>query len=307
MEDKMSKTIRFDLVLKALGRAWLWLAAATVAGLLLGIILVHVLGLKYTATMVVIPASSDADRISGLGSVSSLLGGSMDLPLSRFKEFQVAISSTGVAALLDSRGAICKIFPSCDPAANSWAPRQGVRALISQTAHMILNTPATSSKPTVVQMADYIEKNVTVEVQKSGAVTMTYENKDPAVAIGFLNDLASATNDYIKDNDRESQREYVAYISNKLANLTVLSQRPSLETLLTDQTRRLMLTEVGVPYAANVLVPPTAAIDNPLVTIALSAVAGLLIAAGIVIAMAFLPTRSKHYAMSGRHVSSLAE
>ena len=78
-----------------------------------------------------------------------------------------------------------------------------------------------------------------------------------------------ATNDYVRDQDRMTQRTYVNYVARNLATNTNIEQRQALASLLMQQERRLMMTEVDLPYAATILDGPTVMPQNNVLKITL--------------------------------------
>ena len=69
-------------------------------------------------------------------------------------------------------------------------------------------------------------------------------NRDPKFAAEFLAQVAKATNDYIRAQNREIQGRYVDYLGASAVKATNVEQRQALDTLLLQEERQLMLTEV---------------------------------------------------------------
>ena len=289
--DKMSSMVHLKRVWDAVWNGKWIIVGATALGFLWGIISAHSAGPSYVITVQLMPSDSDRDRVSAISSVTSLFGGQADTPISRFKQFQVALFTPGMADVMDKKyHVLCGISPNCDPATNKWSPRGGFGALISSTGKFILGMPPrTDFKPTSVEFAQYIKSVVKTDLSREGLLTLTMGSASPEFAKQFLSRLIVQANDYIKERDAESLRQYVDYLSAKLSNMENLSQREALQNLLLEQNRRLMLTRVNVPYAATPLDAPIAVTVSPIPIVIRWAAIGFIFGSIIALLAGFAP------------------
>ena len=132
----------------------------------------------------------------------------------------------------------------------------------------------------------------TVENKTNSLVRLHYTNDDPKFAALFLSLIVKTANDYIREQNREIQRNYVNYIADAISKNTNVDQRQALDQLLLQEERKLMLTEVDAPYAASVLDGPTVAPVNKVMrTLLIYSFLGLLIGVAISIGRNHLPRR----------------
>lgn len=263
-DGKLSANINIGWFFFVLWGARKTILATTVAFFVLGLIWSRSFQPDYTSAVILMPAESDVSQIGTLGSMSGLLSVQADLPLSHFKAFEIALNSAGVADLLYKRGVVCRVMPGCDPRTGKWLPKTGVMAFVSNIAHQVLNLPPAANRPTILQITSFVKREVFVDKKRDGTLILTYKNKDPELGTEFLCDLVRITNEYIKQKDSVTLKTYVNYLSHKIDSLAVLSQREPLETILTDQTRKLMLTQVDAPYAASTLDVPAPVRGSPI-------------------------------------------
>lgn len=282
--------IQLDLLIGALWRARLAIVLFFVFGLTLGVTYVRYQGPTYVSSISLMPTDTDADRIGSLSSMSSIFSNTSDIPLTRFKRFQVALTSSSVAERLDAQGYMCMVYSQCESSTKKWDPIKGQPQFFKRSIYTLLGMPKkTSGKPDVTSLSEFISSNVILNQTKTGVLTLQFSNSDPKIATTFLLAVVKITNDYVKDNDRVSLQKYVHYLTNKLDNLSVLAQRDVLQSLLTEQVRRLMLTQVDVPYAANTLDFTPAVPKKPYFTILLFAFGSMFLGSTLILLMQLLP------------------
>jgi len=286
---KLTDIISIASLWQAVWRRRLMIVAFVTIGLVFSIYNAHREGPDYDGVVQIMAADSDVDRIGSLTPIPALLGGDTDTPPSKFKQFQAAIYSSPVAEIMENRyHLICRISPSCDHVTGQWFPRAGFRAALSRVVRTVLGMPIkTTNKPTPTEMAQMVQSRVTIK--GTGIMIMTMSDSDQTLVVTFLSRLIDTTNNYLKDNDRQSLRQYVNYLSLKLQRLDIVAQRESLQSLLTEQSRRLMLTEVNVPYAAVALGTVNASLKNPLIKVLVLTVLSALFGALIAIVMEIFP------------------
>lgn len=298
--DYLRKSISISYLLGLVwsGRGIIIITA--VIGLLYGVYSVYHAGPAYAATMRVSPAPSD----TGLGSTSGaggllagLTGGSGALQVPKFIQFTYALSSVEVAQSLDQRyDLLCRVYRGeCDPKTHQWKPRSGLREWVASVTSRLSGLPDPNVGPRApIDLANYIADQVIVEQpKKTDSVTLlTYTNRNPQFAAQFLSQVVKATNDYVRAQNRETQKHYVEYLSASAAQMTNVEQRQAIDTLLLQEERQLMMTEVDVPYAAQVLDGPTVSpVNHALKTIAVFTGIGLILGIAIAMCRDILPRR----------------
>jgi hypothetical protein len=165
----------------------------------------------------------------------------------------------GAAKNLDARyGMLCQIYMGeCDPVTHQWHQRHGIHAWIDSFLARIGGLPDPNGPRSIDDLADYIAGSVTIETNKKNSiVVLSFKDRKPKFSAFFLSSLISATNDYVKFLNRDTQRRYVEYLSQASLKTSNVQQRETIDTLLLQQERQLMMTEVDAPYAASVLDGP---------------------------------------------------
>lgn len=275
------------------GLAWagrLIVVAFATAGFLLGIYLVYSQGPTYMATVRVSPASGDsgAGGLAGAGSLlAGLSGESSTVQVPKFVQFLYALNSVEVADALNRKyDLLCRVYRGqCDPVTHQWKDREGIREWIVSATSRLSGLPDPNVGPrTATDLAKYIEYSfVVTQLKKTEAVnSISFTNRDPQFAAQFLSLVIKATNDHVRAQSRETQKRYVDYLTASATKTANVEQRQAIDTLLLQEERQLMMTEVDNPYAAQILDGPTVApVNHALKTItiitALGAFFGLLI------------------------------
>lgn len=300
--DYLRKSISISYLLGLVWSGRAIVVIATVIGLLCGIYTIYDAGPSYMATMRVSPASND----TSLGNVSSgasgllagLTGGSGAAQVPKFVQFTYAMSSLEVARALDQKyDLLCRVYRGeCDPVTHRWKPRNHSIQdwLVSATSRLSgLPDPNVGPRP-LADLAKYIANSVSAEQLKKtdSVLTLSFIHRNPEFAAQFLSQVVKATNDYVRTQNRETQKRYVEYLSASAAQTTNVEQRLAIDTLLLQEERQLMMTEVDVPYAAQILDGPTIApVNHALKTIAIYTVIGLLLGLAISMLRDMLPRR----------------
>jgi hypothetical protein len=286
-----------------LGLAWSGrgiIIIATLIGLLYGVYAVYDAGPSYMATIRVTPAASDTSlgSTSGAGGLlAGLTGGSGAAQVPKFIQFTYALSSLDVARSLNQKyDLLCRVYlGECDPITHQWQPRNGIHEWIVSATSRLSGLPDPNVGPrSPLDLARYIAGNVVVNQPKKNEslVELTYINRKPQFAAQFLSRVVTATNDYIRMQSRETQKRYVEYLSDSAAQTTNVEQRQALDTLLLQEERQLMMTEVDIPYAAQILDGPTVTpVNHALKTIAIYTILGLVLGLAIAMLRDLLPRR----------------
>lgn len=300
--DYLRKTVSISYLIKLFWAGRWIVVACTALGLLYGMYTVYKSGPSYLATMRVSPASSEAslggDVAGGAGGLlAGLTGGSGATQVPKFVQFTYALSSVEVARILDQKyDLLCRVYRGeCDPATHQWKARTRMRDRIVSMTSRLSGLPDPNVGPrSAVDLATYIGNSVIVsQLKKTDSVTsMTFAHRDPQFAAQFLSVVVKTTNDYIRAHSRATQKRYVEYLTASAAKATNVEQRQAIDTLLLQEERQLMMTEVDIPYAAQILDGPTVTpINRALKIIAIWTALGLVLGTIIALSRDLLPRK----------------
>ena len=268
----------------------------TVLGVFYGAYEAHKAGPLFLASMSVMPASTDEGGTSGaVGVLTSLAGGSSTTPVPKFKQFLASLGSVSVATRLDQKyDMVCTTNRGwCDPETHQWQERTGIMSAFATLLARIGGLPDPNKEQTVVDLAAYNKAAIAIANDKEGDLTiLSYSHRDPKIAADYLSKVVNTTNDYIREQDRTTQRRYVNYVTRRIADNTNVEQRTVLDSLLLQQERKLMMTEVDVPYAASILDGPTVTpLNTVLKRILTDALGGLLLGIAVMLFRNLVPER----------------
>lgn len=298
--DYLKRSISVSYLLDRMWTGRLIVIVATVAGLLFGMYTAYSNGPLFSATMSISPADSDTiGDVSGGGGAAGLLAGltgtTNTMALPKFTQFISAKGSVGVARELIKRyDLLCRIYNTdCDPATHQWRERTGIRAFFSGLLAKLGRLPDPNGPRTEIDLAQYIGGAVAAETNKNNSlVTLTYQHRRPEFAAQVLSAVVSTTNDYIRMQNRDLQRRYVEYLSQSAAKATNVEQRQAIDTLLLQQERQFMMTEVDAPYAAKILDGPTVVpVNTVLKTLVIYTFLGFVLGALLAISRGWLPSK----------------
>jgi hypothetical protein len=299
--DYLRKSISVSYLLGLVWSGRGLVVIATLFGLLYGIYFVYDGGPSYMATIRVSPAASDTSLggTSGAGGLlAGLTGGSGAAQVPKFIQFTYALSSVEVARALDQKyDLLCRVYHGeCDPVSHQWKPRHStIQELIVSATSRLSGLPDPNVGPrSPIDLAKYIGAQVVVDQPKKNdsLIYLTYVNRKPQFAAQFLSQVVKATNDYIRTQSHETQKRYVEYLSESAAQTTNVEQRQAIDTLLLQEERQLMMTEVDVPYAAQILDGPTVTpVNHAVKIIAIYTVIGLALGMAVAMSRDLLPRR----------------
>jgi hypothetical protein len=294
--DYLKRSVSVSDIMEQIWRGRMVIVGCFAIGLIYGIYSAWSQGPHFAAEMSLLPAESNSvegNSSSGgaLGLIAGLTGANLG-SVPKFTQFLSALHSTGVAQVLDKKYAMsCLVFAGyCDQQTLQWRRRGGFRAWWNGVLARLAGLPDPNGPYTPIELAQYIEGTVDVKIDKANQVVkLNYESPKPKFAAQFLTLLVRTTNDYIKDQDRVVLRQYVNYLATQATQATNVAQRDAIDQLLLQQERKLMLTEVDVPYAASVLDGPTVLpVNRALKIIAIYGALGLIVGAMIVLGRRYL-------------------
>lgn len=297
--DYFRRSVSVSEILDQLWSGRIIIAVCFVLGLVYGAYSISSSGPLFSVEMSLLPAEggsvdNNASNSGALGLLAGLTGGGLG-QVPKFTQFLAALHSTGVAEVLDKKYAMtCRVFRGdCDQTTLQWRERTGLRPWFNGLLARLSGLPDPNGPRTPTELALYISGAVVPTLDKtSEVVRLDYQSPRPDFAVNFMNVLVKTTNDYIRDQDRVVLQQYVAYLTDQASRATNVAQRDALDQLLLQQERKLMLTEVDVPYAASVLDGPMVLpVNKALKTLAIFGALGLFAGALIAIGMHYLRVR----------------
>ncbi|KZZ22792.1 hypothetical protein A3752_26755, partial [Oleiphilus sp. HI0081] len=111
--------------------------------------------------------------------------------------------------------------------------------------------PSLGQKPEPSSWELYKElvKRVSVRLdESSGLVYLSVEHYSPHVAKEWADKLVSAINTYLQVRDRNEALKSIEYLKNKISETNVAGMQAVFYQLIEEQTKTLMLAEVGEEY-----------------------------------------------------------
>jgi hypothetical protein len=206
-------------------------------------------------------------------------------PVPKFTRFVASLNATGVAKIMDQKyDMVCLTFsPRCDIKTHSWRRSTDFATNLARAVAKIAHLPDPDHPRTPLDLANYTTSNVTITSDRTTHVlTISMDSRDSQAAAHYLDVLVSATNAFIREQDRRTIKPYVDYLHQKLATSLNLTQHDAFANLLLDQERRLMLSSVDVPYAASIQDGPNVTMSNKAIRmLAADIVIGLILGFGL--------------------------
>lgn len=219
----------------------------------------------YTARMVVAPV--EASSTSGAGGTISRTANA--LGLSNILSGQDAVSpiglyietmrSVGLAESLQERHRLLqKLFPGIwSEERGEWAPPSSFRFRVTSRIKRWLNFPEWAP-PSPSTLADFIRGNVRVNsLEEQGLKEITFEYPDRAFALSLLRILHDGSDTKLKEAERERAKERLNYLNDQLRDVQVNDYRTVLVALLAREQQKMMLIQGNLPFAAEIVDPPS--------------------------------------------------
>jgi uncharacterized protein involved in exopolysaccharide biosynthesis len=279
----------------------LWVAAATGLGLLAAVVALHLITLRYTATLAVTPVQPNTAALpSGLAGLANLAGaqfgrGEVAKP---FVLYVQLMTSDQVAARLAEDEAFKRhVFANqWDPETKQWRQPPSLTRGILEGIKSILGVPSKAwAPPGEHDIKRWLELRLGVsEDPKNGVAVVTLTDSDPAFAVETLGKIHKIADSELRARELARSQNYIAYLTRTIAGVQLAEHRAALAATLGDQERKRMVASANTAFAAEPLGPIVAS-DKPNVpkpvSILLSGLAGGLIL-GLLLALNW-PQRSR--------------
>lgn len=251
---------------RALGLVPVLAGAAGVAAALLWLRLTPPL---YSASMTVAPLAERG--LAGMGTrlppPYAEAEGRLTLPgqeesLTDFRRFVAMLTSRPVAAALAADPEVLRgAFPEAwDERAGAWRPPDGaghrLRRLVAAAAGRPTWTP-----PGVEDLARHLGERLMIEpVGATPLRRVSYRHEDRAYALALLGRLYAAADGRLRAEASRRGAAQVGHVRARLAQVTQAEHRHSLAEMLAGYERVLLLLEVDLPFAADLIEAPHAAV-----------------------------------------------
>jgi len=236
--------------------------------------------------------SSLAQGVSSdlLGSVASGLGGTED---TNFGEFKGLLISKPVAQELWKREDLMRqiFYRRFDREHNTWKKR-GVLGAFIQNFNAMFGARA-KDKPSVDDVQDFLLRSILVtDDRKTGLTTLVARGNSPQLAEQLVSFVANSADSALRTASFERSNQYIHYIEGKMNTVTLNTRRDALIRLLDQQESSAMMSQVGVPFAAQFLSKPMTgdrpSSPRPLPFLLIAIFCGALLGTGILLILDYL-------------------
>lgn len=255
------------VVLRGILRGWrlaVVLPLLTLAG---AVALLRTVPPEHTATMVVGPVSAAGFAamgtripLSGREAASAAEQGTGSEVLSDFARFLHLLTSVPVAERLMSQPDLLRrIFSErWDPADGRWVEPQGVAAGLRRLFFAAVGRQEWL-EPDASAVARYLRSRVVVEPVGTGPMRrVRFRHPDRGFALAFLRVLAAETDAHLRAEAARRSAAQVSYAQSRISMLSAVEHRKVLGDLKAEQERVSIMLDVGLPFAADVVEPPSA-------------------------------------------------
>ncbi|PWC52883.1 hypothetical protein TSH7_32855 [Azospirillum sp. TSH7] len=278
---------------RTLQTGWRWLLAGWLGGLALAIAGLWTVTPAYTAAMVIGPTArvgsaamgARVPTLSGRDSAGVAEPGAGDESLSDFARYLELFGSGPVAERLARDPDILRaLFPDrWDAEAGRWRSPPGLLPMVKRGLLALVGREDWV-EPDGDRVARALRDRLVVDMLRSGPMRrITFRHADRETAVDLLGRIAAATDAHLRAEAARRSAAQIAHIKLRLGAVTVAEHRQALSDLLLDQERVAMMIGVDLPFAADLIQPPTAGAlpdwPNPAVVVPLAGLVGLIAAA----------------------------
>ncbi|QJE72163.1 hypothetical protein HHL28_02740 [Aerophototrophica crusticola] len=272
--------------LRASWRGVLW---AGLAGFLLALAGLWLVTPQYTAAITIGPTGRIGPAGMGMRVPSAVTnpvrpvaeGGSGEELLSDFSRYLELMVSVPVAERLAAdTGLMARLFPSAwDADLKEWRPAMDPMSLGARLLRWLVGQP-TWAPPDAVSLSRHLRRKLTLEKVHGGPIhRISFRHEDRAFAIMLVSRLHMVADRLLREEAARRTGKEVDYVRDKLKGISKAGDERALGALLADQERILMMLDIDLPFAADVIEPAHAQAlpdwPNPVVLLPLGAVAGM--------------------------------
>jgi hypothetical protein len=231
---------------------------------------------RYPVDMVLAPQISDQVQGSSLGSALGGQGGSGGLAASlfglsggrvdtNFEKFRLLYISSQTATAVDQRFHLLpRLYPGWDEGTHSWKmPPLSLFNAPGRILRLVFRRPVWRI-PTPADLASVLTGQISiVKDDENSFLTVTSISRNPRETEALLAALADAANEILRRQAQQQSAQQIHYLSTELNVVSNSDHRQVLTQLLLGQEQNLMLSRSNLPYAAQILNPPTTHYDQP--------------------------------------------
>jgi len=254
-------------VLRGVLRGWKLVVLLPALALLGAVAFLRAVPPEHTAVMVVGPTSSAGfaamgARIPVVGreAASAAEQGSSAEALSDFARFLHLLTSVPVAErLMADHGLLRRMFGDrWDPSVGAWVEPVGALPALRRLISALVGR-ADWIEPDERVVARFLRDRVVVEPVGTGPMRrVLFRHPDRGFALAFLRGLVAATDAHLRAEASRRSAAQIEYAQSRLAMLSANEHRKALAELKAEQERVLIMMDVGLPFAADVVEPPSA-------------------------------------------------
>lgn len=276
-------------MLRALAGQWQHLSLCALAGLTLTLLALHLVTPRYTVSMVVGPPGRSGPAAMGprAPALSPAAGrgiaeqGSAEELVSDFARYLALLTSVPVAARLTADTQVMHgLFEDAwDKERGFWRPPPGPGAVLTRSLRWLAGYESWAP-PDAVDLSRLLKKELAVEAVNEGPLRrLVYRHEKRDFALLLLTRLHAATEAHLREEASRRLKAEMSHVNGRLAGMANLDRSRQLSGMVAEQEETLMMLEVGLPYAADLLEPPAAPTladwPNPVPLIPAGALAGL--------------------------------
>jgi|TARA_R100000501_G_scaffold18326_1_gene37706 LPS O-antigen subunit length determinant protein (WzzB/FepE family) len=284
-------------LIRAIKARWYLPAGTVVVAVIAALIYLNIATPTYRATMVVSPIFSDDGSSGGGGlgryadlasSVGIDIGGSGSLTY--FSLFMETLQSYELAeSLAQNENLLPALYPALwDKKQKTWRDADTVRSKPARWVRALLNRPTTPD-PNTADLHQYLRQRLTIDDPPTPFKTIGFENQDPEFARVFLQSVYRTADDMVRARVRQRASVEVRFLESLVAESRVVEHRRALSDLLAQKQRTLMMSNMNLPFSAQLMQPPipgnTPASPRPLLVLTMSIFFGLV--AGLFLVLMF--------------------
>lgn len=248
-------------------RVWPWLLSGAAAGTLLALLLLRLVPPTYTAQMVVGPVGRSGPAAMGARSPAGAApsrplaeSGSGDELLSDFARYLELLTTVPVAGRLAADPAVmAPLFQEAwDAGRQVWRPPPGLGARAGRLARRLAGQEDWAP-PDAHDLARRLRRLLVLETIDGGPMRrIRLSHPDRGVALAVLVRLHAAADGLLREEAVRRIRAERDFLRRRLGEGTTAETHRLLSALLADQERLLLMLDLDLPFAADLVVPPTA-------------------------------------------------
>lgn len=255
-------------LLRALAGQWRRLLLCALSGLSLTVLALHLVTPCYTVSMVVGPPGRSGPAAMGprAPALSPAAGrgiaeqGSAEEVVSDFARYLALLTSVPVAERLTADTELMRgLFKEAwDPETGRWRPPPGIGPRMVRSLRWLAGDDGWAP-PDAVDLSRLLKKELAVEAVNEGPLRrLVYRHERRDFALLLLTRLHGATEAHLRAEAERRLKAEMAHVNGRLSGISNLDRSRQLTGMVAEQEETLMMLEVGLPYAADLLEPPAA-------------------------------------------------